>query len=575
MLNVALVLLFCISSFVRRCDDVANTYYLGGAPWGDGTEFARLSTVPVATTPQSTSNYWSVAIAFQPTKPVVDNSFANVSVNGNLSTLNQEGLPNNFDGVTTPLPTSLTVNGGGFRSGYKTQTPLSGMFSAGAWALTVRVSISAIPYPSAIITEHTFSLRAKLYKSPNSDGSGAIEISPGVMTSASITFTGASNGIGSAEREFIIQAPSNFPSTRFNNEYLFLMLAMQSVRFREPGGDTVAQYSVNVDAGPNVKLTTPSFTSGYFGASTNGDVCSPFNHHEMYIYISPDSEQYPLDVDGSRVVLNDQGTGTPPFDYVTQRGPFQHGETLVDFHARPRVVQLMINQTYSNRDSYWNGRRGLLRQLSPRKQLVDGAVAQGILRRIISTGEKRDLNCLIVEGPKFEPRHEDAWQEYSYTEALRFQAFDPIYFDPTRRQYTFDKQGSQLVFPATFPITFTTILQDVNIEYIGSWLTYPTFVINGPMSFFNVVNNTTGEKIEIDYDLAVGETITVNLQYGNKQVTKNDGTNLMPYVSNDSDIGTFHLTETNNGINALHVHMVGVSGTSQVVMQWYDKYVGL
>ncbi|MCI0551432.1 MAG: exo-alpha-sialidase, partial [Anaerolineae bacterium] len=58
-------------------------------------------------------------------------------------------------------------------------------------------------------------------------------------------------------------------------------------------------------------------------------------------YIGPDGQVYPLvtpHLPVGRFVMNFSGFGMPPFDYVTQRGPFQHGETVRDFFARPRIV---------------------------------------------------------------------------------------------------------------------------------------------------------------------------------------------------------------------------------------------
>jgi hypothetical protein len=499
---------------------------------------------------------------------IPDGSFGDFRHYGNSDarTLNQPivSFPDN-GGRTTPLPNTLLPIG---KWAWRTPAKLNLVFTRGIWTFNLRTNVGMSN--SDTLTEATFSVTARVFKGSAADGSDAVEITNQLMTSTPVTVSGAGATVNAAFQDFTVSNGLHTQRTKFDNEYLFINFALKVGHFDIASTTTGHGISIYPVRSQQSYLITPAV-----GADISEDICRPFGQHEMYLYITPDGETYPLDVDGRRVVLNDEGTGTPPYEYITQRGPFQHGESLTAVYAKPRVLQLMIMQRYDNRDSYWNGRRNLLGVLSPRRQAIDGNVDLGVLRRILSTGEKRDLKCLITEGPKFEPRHEDSWQELSYTETLRFTAFDPIYYDPTVQSYIFDQQGSQLVFPIVFPIRFETILQDVTLNYNGTWLTYPTFTITGPMTYFHIVNETTGEQIDITYDLAAGETITIALAYGSKSVTKNDGTNLLPYVSGDSDLGTFHITEASLGVNQLHVHMVGVTSTSQIEMTWNDRYVGI
>jgi hypothetical protein len=459
--------------------------------------------------------------------------------------------------VATPQPQSNSSLLGSLR----TDSKLNGSIPAQTWLGNVALHGNIHDWNNATINAK---LTVRLFKSTSSIGTGAIEI--GTRLYYSNTFAVVNNGAVSVPISLALE------QVLFIDEYLFMLIGLEVIDYSSitsAGSDF--RLDVIIDFGSSSYLSIPAFMP----IIRSEDVCRPFGHSEMYIYISPDGIQYPLDVDGRRAVLNDQGTGMPPIDYITQRGPFQHGETLLAAYAQPRVVQLMILQKYNNRDSWWNGRANLLRQFSPRKQLSDSAVQTGVLRRILSTGEKRDLNCLIQEGPKFNPRADAVWDELSYTEALRFVGFDPIYYDPAVWSYVFDTQGSQLTFPVIFPFTLSTIHQTVLLQYDGSWLCYPKFIITGPMTYVKIWNMTTDEVIEIIYDLTAGQSITIDLQYGSKTVELNDSTSLMTYVTHDSQIGTFHLTEVNDGVNQFHVHMVGVTGASQIEMQYNNRYLGL
>jgi hypothetical protein len=136
--------------------------------------------------------------------------------------------------------------------------------------------------------------------------------------------------------------------------------------------------------------------------------------------------------------MQSSGWGTPPVDYITQRGTFQHGETVKDYFLTPRTIQLLIDQSFCDRDSQWAGRASLLDAIRPNRQLTATGVVPGTLRRILSDGSIRDLKVFISEGPSFDPDLGDGWQEHSFKEVLRFIAHDPVIFDPTLQSYVED-----------------------------------------------------------------------------------------------------------------------------------------
>lgn len=486
-----------------------------------------------------------------------------IAVGVNYSKVAAGSLASFFSWSPNIEPRTGVPLGAAFRT-----SKLTVSYAAGTWQL--KLALHGNKHDLAHFTYGT-QIEARLFKSTLPEGYNA---SPPLQLAAEITpiigesnqFSIIDNGTGIATINFAM------PKINFNNEYLFLQFAIKSrlsTVSLAAGPDNT--FDVIIDYGINTFLTTTSYAPFDSGAFC-GD--SP-NQSEMYIYYAPDGTAYPLDTGTDKIVLTDTGTGTPSIEYITSTGPYQDGESLRAVKLKPRIVQLVIFQTGQNRAEYWNLRGELLRQISPRKQTIDNDLETGVLRRINSLGTKRDLNCLIQEGPKFEPRDLNTWRENSFTETLRFMAFDPIYIDPTEKSYTFDKQGSQLTFPITFPIYFNTILQDVSLQYYGTWKCFPKFVITGPTNFIYIRNNTTDEDISIQYDLLAGETITLTLDYGSKSIVKNDGTNLIQYILEDSELGTFHLTEANLGLNELHVHLTGVNASSQIQMFYHDRYWGI
>lgn len=292
----------------------------------------------------------------------------------------------------------------------------------------------------------------------------------------------------------------------------------------------------------------------------------------MIIFITGDNVQYILDSPRSkyRAVLQEEGTGMPPIEYVTQRGPFQHGETMVDYFLRPRVLQLLVRHKYCNENDYWNGRAELLDILRPNRAAVG---IPGTIRKILSTGAKRDLNVMIEQGPNFSP-HRAGWDEWAYDEALRFIAHNPIWFDPTLNTITTLTGVDQLIFPITFPIYFlSSSMTTLIINYLGNWEEYPTIRITGPISNPSIENMTTGEKISLNYTLPTGYSLIVNLTYSNKSITRNDGVNLIPYITTDSSLSTFHIAP---GVpNTIVTSGSALGLTTAVSIEWYNRYIGV
>jgi hypothetical protein len=254
----------------------------------------------------------------------------------------------------------------------------------------------------------------------------------------------------------------------------------------------------------------------------------------------------------------------PEIEYVTQRGPYQHGESVKDYFLRPRIVELHIRQNFCSRQAYWDGRAAILDLLRPHNGI-------GILRKVLPNGAKRDLLVNIQSGPKFEPRKNDSWDELSFEEIIRFVAYNPVYFDPDQRSQTFGTSGA-LTFPLTFPITFASFGNTVTVNYEGTWIEYPTIVITGPLSATEIINLTKGDRIGLTYNIPAGRYITIDLSYGTKSVLLDDGTNLIGYVSSNSDLATFHL---HPGDNVIRVIGTGSSLATNVSINWYSRYVGI
>lgn len=288
-------------------------------------------------------------------------------------------------------------------------------------------------------------------------------------------------------------------------------------------------------------------------------------------------------------LLSFSGWGMPPIEYITQRAPFQHGQTALDYRLQPRVIQLMHRRIGNCRNDYWNNRGDLMNLIRPNRQAAN-SFEPGRLRKVLPDGSIRDLFVYLQQGPVFAPRQQGVWDEYSFTETIRFIAYNPIAFDPATESaiWALTDVGNLIFFEAVnwtdrmvVPFWFgaSSLSETLSITYTGTWEAFPTIIITGPLEIPRIVNITTDEKIELNYNVAVGETVTINLQFGNKTVVNNFGTNLIGTVTSDSDLATFHIApdpEATGGVNQLQVVGGGaVIGNTEVRIEWNTQYIGI
>lgn len=315
---------------------------------------------------------------------------------------------------------------------------------------------------------------------------------------------------------------------------------------------------------------------------------------EFSHYITPDGNIYRFDTH-DKFLMTFTGLGMPPIEYITQRGPFQHGETAIDYRLMPRVIQLTHRRNANCRNDYWNARSDLINFLRPNRQAF-GEFSPGQLRKILPDGSIRDIDVMIEQGPIFTPRDTSRWDEFGFMESLRFIAFDPTFYDPTQVTATWSLSTSdQLVFNTVGGALDTLVFRldgvgdgllfgtdiidnDLTVNYTGTWLSLPTVEIDGPISGFIITNVTTGEFIRLNYVVPAGRTVTITLDYGNKTVEDDLGTNLIGTVSSDSDLSTFHIApdpEATDGTNVFSVLGGGTDGNTEVRLLYYTRYIGI
>ena len=298
---------------------------------------------------------------------------------------------------------------------------------------------------------------------------------------------------------------------------------------------------------------------------------------------------YSFDDRKDRFLQSFSGLGMPPIDYITQQGPYQNGVTALDFRLKPRTIQMVHRRLGNCRQDYWDNRTDLINLIRPNRQAANNFVS-GRLRKILPNWEVRDLLCFVQSGPKFNARKSDEWDEYSFQETLRFVAHNPILFNPALTSVGWAaEEGGNLVFydspdwtdRLVFPIWFGggVFSSLININYNGTWESFPIIYLSGPLKSPKITNTTTDKKIELQYDISAGETVTINLEYGQKTISNNYGINLIGTATTDSDMTEFSIVPAPiaaNGINVLQGFASEiVVGQSEIQITFNERFIGI
>ena len=276
---------------------------------------------------------------------------------------------------------------------------------------------------------------------------------------------------------------------------------------------------------------------------------------ERLVYVRPDGVQYLLHAPPSRAVLSEEGFGMPALKYNTDRYPFQSGDSVRSVVLEPRALQITVTQNYCSRADYWSGRASLLDAIRPNR--IGNFNNPGKLLYYRSGGSKRQLDVIPDSGPGFAPP-QGGWRAWSFTEVLRFVAHDPVWYDPVQHTLDINVAGALPVSSDMF--------------YNGTWAEQPSLYLVGPITNPVITNTWTDTKLALNYTFAAGETANFSL-HGQRYIIKNDGTNLVPFLTPDSDFTTFTLEPEDNTIE---LNGSGaVAGTTALHMYWYDRYIGI
>lgn len=268
------------------------------------------------------------------------------------------------------------------------------------------------------------------------------------------------------------------------------------------------------------------------------------------------------------------GLGLADPEYATEAGPYQDGESIVNARWKSRTITIGVNIAADDDDAYEAARQALINIL--------GTIRQDVyFRATYPDGRQRQLDTRYLAGLTL-PIEASAGM-YRTKSAFQLLAYRPLWYDPVTLVWSFalGSGDSSFKWATSWPVGWgvSTIDSSETKLYPGTWDDLPIIEITGPADDLVIENESTGEKLDFTgHDIDASEVVTLDLRYGRKSLTSSTGNTTLAHLTNDSDLGTFHVAadpDAPGGLNIFRVACTGAQAGTLIQMRLNPKYKGI
>jgi len=268
------------------------------------------------------------------------------------------------------------------------------------------------------------------------------------------------------------------------------------------------------------------------------------------------------------------GLGLPPVTHASTQFTQQDGATLLGVTLQRRVLTVPFEILVDSYATLWSTKRDLYRFLSTVKSPYTWIAT-------LPDGTVRHLTCYYA-GELSMP-YDPEWGPLVHKDVGQWIAYDPLWFDPESTVWVFVVSGGSgsWIFDLGFPAGFggSYVDQVDTREYVGSWQAFPVITITGPVDDLVITNVTTGQKLDFtDYDIGAAEVVTIDLTPGVKTVTHSTDGNIPDALTDDSDLGTWHLAphpDAVDGQNTIQLEGTGANANTRIEIRFNPRYLAL
>jgi hypothetical protein len=266
------------------------------------------------------------------------------------------------------------------------------------------------------------------------------------------------------------------------------------------------------------------------------------------------------------------GWGIPPITRITQRGPFQDGDTYIDFRLNPRIINLPIVIPCSSYAAYADARVYVNRLFSPGNDVA--TLRQYVNEFPYAVDQSIDVK---IAGATMDSTPND----FNVRAVIQLRADDPTWYSTTQEvvQLSQLQFGTPTAYPKSYSVPYGSysINQVVTVAYSGDVAAYPVLQCIGPLTGL-VVSDGAGRLISFTDTIPALNTWTVDLRNGRKTITDQDGVNRFSSLSITSDIVNFGLYPDPIfplGLQIFSVSATATTNDSTVIMYYYERYIGV
>jgi len=267
--------------------------------------------------------------------------------------------------------------------------------------------------------------------------------------------------------------------------------------------------------------------------------------------------------------------GIAPITRITQRGPFQEGDSDIDYRLNPRVINLPLVVPGGSYDEMMNNREKVAAMFRPgndvatlRHTLNENAAPSFQITRCID---------VKVAGAVMDTTPTD----FNVRAVLQLRADDPTWYDPTQKPVVLTNAqfGTPTPYPKPYDVPYGSAGVDnvYALAYYGTAVSFPILECYGPLTNLALADGV-GHGISLTQPIPDGDRWVIDLRYGQKTVTDNAGNSQFNAVSISSDIvnwGLYPDSTFTGGYQNIRVSATGTNLNSAVYMVYNVRYVGI
>lgn len=270
-------------------------------------------------------------------------------------------------------------------------------------------------------------------------------------------------------------------------------------------------------------------------------------------------------------VVSMTGVGIGPVSRLESKGAQQNGSTDVGFLLENRLLNIEIFINGASKIATDSHRDTLTEILRPRITPVKWKVTR-------NDSAIRQIDGYLI-GMADMPRVRGQSFGGGQSVIVQLKCNESLWYDPTLQNVPFFVPPDGIAgwqFPLEFPWdqqVGDVIDQTTTISYAGNAASHPIIVITGPADNPLIQNTTTGETLEFSGTVPIGDSWTVTITEDGADVTNEAGESVLEFLTEDSDLGTFHFEPGDNDI--LVQILTNTTNETSVSLRYYNRYNNL